>query len=197
MKHSKSYSAEAITLATQYGEIIIEVYPHKAPLTVNNFLKLVDNNVYQNGCFYRAVNRGNSHKDMSLIQGGIFTHTSPYGYIPHETTADSGILHEAGTVSMARYAPGTASSEFFICLSTMPMLDFNGGEPRNGFDGYGYASFGRVVAGLEVAQEIQRQPTGGKLPEIEHSLDKEQLKVLAAQVIKEPIAITQAVRSGL
>ena len=79
--------------------------------------------------------------------------------VPHETTKLSGILHINGTVSLARTTPGTASSEFFICVGDQPAYDYgNNANP----DKLGYAAFGRVVKGMDVVRMIHQQPENGE-----------------------------------
>jgi len=75
--------------------------------------------------------------------------------IEHESTKQTGILHKDGTISMARNEPGSATSEFFICIGDQPSLDFGG--MRNP-DGQGFAAFGRVIKGMEVVRTIQSLP---------------------------------------
>ncbi len=92
-----------------------------------------------------------------MIQGGLFEdiHPDMLKPIAHETTKQTGILHKDGVISMARYGPGTATSEFFICVGDQPSLDFGG--RRNG-DGVGFAAFGKVVEGMDVVRKIQALP---------------------------------------
>src|SRR4028118_1475156 len=75
--------------------------------------------------------------------------------IPHETTLQTKILHEDGVVSFARLAPGTAKSEFFICIGDQPGFDYGG---ENNPDKEGYAAFGKVVRGMEVVNKIYNAP---------------------------------------
>ncbi|NOX85449.1 MAG: peptidylprolyl isomerase, partial [Chlorobi bacterium] len=79
--------------------------------------------------------------------------------IKHETTKETGILHKAGVISMARNEPGTATSEFFICIGDQPSLDYGG--MRNP-DGQGFAAFGKVVKGMDVVRKIQQAPAEGQ-----------------------------------
>ena len=79
--------------------------------------------------------------------------------ITHETTNATGLKHLDGTVSMARNEPGTASTEFFICVGDQPELDFGGN--RNG-DGHGFAAFGKVIKGMEVVRKIQQLKDTGQ-----------------------------------
>ena len=82
--------------------------------------------------------------------------------IEHEITEKTGIIHENGTISMARLEPGTASSEFFICINDQPELDFGG---RRNPDGQGFAAFGKVTSGMNVVKKIQVMPVNGQLLE--------------------------------
>ena len=75
--------------------------------------------------------------------------------IPHETTQQTCLLHEDGTLSMARDEPGTASSEFFICVGAQPELDFGG---KRNPDGSGFATFGKVIEGMDVVRAIHQSP---------------------------------------
>lgn len=80
--------------------------------------------------------------------------------IKHETTAETGILHGDGVISMARAEPGTASSEFFICIGDQPELDYGG--MRNP-DGQGFAAFGKVIEGMDVVRKIQSLKDEGQM----------------------------------
>jgi peptidyl-prolyl cis-trans isomerase A (cyclophilin A) len=147
-------------LSTDLGDIIIEVYLDKAPATAANFLRYVDENRYREAQFYRVVtmdNQPNSDIKIEVIQGGIGFIESELrlGPIEHETTDKTGILHTNDVISMARAGPGTASSEFFICIGDQPELDFGG---KRNPDGQGFAAFGRVVKGMDVVRKIQVQP---------------------------------------
>ena len=94
-----------------------------------------------------------------LIQGGIWQSNPElkqrFKPIPHEPTSKTGILHTRGIISMARNEPGTATSEFFICVEDEPGFDYGG---ANNHDGQGYAAFGKVVEGMNVVDRIHRQP---------------------------------------
>jgi peptidyl-prolyl cis-trans isomerase A (cyclophilin A) len=145
-----------VVFETPEGVITAEIYPEQAPVTAGNFLKLVDEGVYSNNrtVFYRVVRMDNQSGDVKIevIQGGL-SDRSAVEAIPHETTAETGILHLDGTLSMARSKPGTASSEFFICIGDQPELNFGG---KRNPDGAGFAAFGRVVEGMEVVKKIQQ-----------------------------------------
>ncbi|MQY78494.1 MAG: peptidylprolyl isomerase [Bacteroidetes bacterium] len=107
--------------------------------------------------FYRVVrldNQPNNKIRIEVIQGGLFDDELSEGLPPieHETTEITGILHKDGVISMARSTPGTASSEFFICIGDQPELDYNG---KRNPDGQGFAAFGKVIKGMEVVRKIQ------------------------------------------
>ncbi len=157
-----------VLIKTDLGDIEVEVYPDKAPVTALNFLSLVEKGVYTNAMFYRVVrpdNQPQSKVQIEVIQGGLFDDDLIENYVPieHETTDLTGIKHTEGVISMARMEPGTASTEFFICIGDQPALDFDG--DRNP-DGQGFAAFGKVIRGMEVVRSIQALPDNGQyLPE--------------------------------
>lgn len=149
-----------VLIRTEMGEIEVEIYPDQAPLTASNFLSLVERGVYTNAIFYRVVrmdNQPQSKEKIEVIQGGLFDDSlvNQYPSIEHETTESTGIKHANGVISMARNKPGTASTEFFICIGDQPSLDFEGN--RNP-DGQGFATFGKVINGMEVVRAIQALP---------------------------------------
>lgn len=147
-----------VTMTTSQGDIAIDLYLDKAPITAGNFLRLVDGGHLQGGSFYRVVSyeNDNGNPKIEVIQGGLGGESeSPFGPIEHETTEQTGILHEDGVISMARGDVGTASSEFFICIGNQPGLDY--GNLRNP-DQQGFAAFGRVVSGMDVVKRINTLP---------------------------------------
>lgn len=153
-----------VSIKTELGEIILELYPLQAPVTVANFLRYIAEGRFAGACFYRVVrmdNQPNNNTKIEVIQGGLKDDDHPQSLpaISHETTAQTGIPHKDGTISMARLEPGTASSEFFICINDQPELDFGG--QRNP-DGKGFSAFGRVIKGMDVVREIQSQPAKGQ-----------------------------------
>ncbi len=149
-----------VNIQTRLGNITIELYPEQAPVTVANFLRYVTENRFAEACFYRVVradNQPHNQIKIAVIQGGLRADEHPQALpsIIHETTAVTGLRHHDGTLSMARNEPGTASSEFFICIGDQPELDFGG--QRNP-DGQGFAAFGKVIAGMDVAHRIHQSP---------------------------------------
>lgn len=146
-----------IEMKTALGSIKIALYPEKAPITCKNFIRYIENNKFDSLNFYRVVRMDNQSKNkvkIEVIQGGFGPGklAARYPPIPHETTKETGLLHKDGVLSMARLGPGTATSEFFICINDQPSLDFGG--LRNP-DGQGFAAFGKVIQGMEVVKQIQ------------------------------------------
>lgn len=146
-----------VTMATSQGDLEIDLYMDKAPLTAGNFLKLAEGEHLDGGSFYRVVTyeNDNGNPKIEVIQGGRGEEESPFAPIDHESTQQTGILHKDGVISMARGDVGTASSEFFICLGDQPGLDH--GNVRNP-DEQGFAAFGQVVSGMDVVRRINRLP---------------------------------------
>ncbi len=148
-----------IKIETSLGAIIVEIDTIKAPVSAKNFLKHVEQGTYEKGVFYRVVrmnNQPNNDVKIEVIQGGIYSRENAENIqaIIHETTRQTGIKHLDGTLSMARMGPGTASTEFFICVGKQPELDFGG---RRNPDGQGFAAFGQVIEGMDVVRKIQKQ----------------------------------------
>ena len=138
-----------VVFSTNYGDFTVELYPDKAPVTVENFLAYVDAGFYDGTIFHRVI------PDF-VIQGGGFTEdmqqkpTRP----PIKNEADNGLKNERGTLSMARTMDvHSATSQFFINLQDNSFLD-------HGVRDFGYAVFGRVVEGMEVIDKIAAVPTG-------------------------------------
>jgi cyclophilin family peptidyl-prolyl cis-trans isomerase len=141
-----------VSMKTSQGEIVLELYPDKAPKTVANFLQYVKNGHYNGTIFHRVI-------DGFMIQGGGFDkemNQKPTG-APIENEAKNGLKNEAYTLAMARTMdPHSASSQFFINVKNNPFLDYPGQ------DGWGYCVFGKVVKGKEVVDKIKTVPVAGK-----------------------------------
>ena len=152
-----------VMISTDLGNIVIELYNQKAPVTANHFLQYVKEGRFDSAFFYRAVRPDNQANPVKIevLQGGleVSVNKDTLNPIPHENTLQTGIRHENGIISLARSAPGTANSEFFICIGDQPSLDFGGN--RNP-DGQGFAAFGKVIRGMEVVKSIQKLPTSGE-----------------------------------
>ncbi len=156
------YKEPTVKIETNFGDITVELYPEKAPKTVAAFLSYVDSGYYKEGSFYRVLKEedqpSNAFKS-ELIQGGIWQTKNKLQAglkgIPHETTRETGILHENGTISLARTNPGTANSEFFICIGDQPAYNYGGAANS---DGQGFSAFGKVIKGMEYVRQIHSQP---------------------------------------
>jgi peptidyl-prolyl cis-trans isomerase A (cyclophilin A) len=156
------YKNPHILIRTRTGDIEVELYPGQAPKSVAAFLSYVDSGLYKNSSFYRVLNEENQPSGSlpsELIQGGIWRSHHKVAVsmpgIPHEPTNRTHILHKDGVISLARTTPGTASTEFFICVGDQPGFDYGG---ENNPDGQGYAAFGKVVKGMDVVKDIYSSP---------------------------------------
>lgn len=151
-----------VEIQTKFGDIELELYPKQAPKTVAAFLSYIDSGFYERSSFYRVMNQENQTIDSwkaELVQGGLwrtnYKRATTLKGVPHETTEQTKIKHTDGVISLARVEPGTATTEFFICMGDQPGFDYGG---ENNDDGQGYAAFGRVVKGKDVLQKIYNQP---------------------------------------
>ena len=149
--------APRVRLVTELGDIVIELQQARAPRSAASFLRYVDDGGYSNAAFYRVVSPENDHATpvIHVIQGGITDiGGSTLEPVPHESTAQSGLRHADGAVSLARAAPGTGSAAaFFISIGAQPALDFGG---KRNPDGQGYAVFGQVISGMDVVKAISK-----------------------------------------
>ena len=141
-----------VEIDTNYGKIVLELYPDKAPKTVENFLAYVENGFYRDTTFHRVIPR-------FMIQGGGFTEDYKQkptrAPIPNE--ADNGLMNQPGTIAMARaHDPHSATSQFFINVQDNKFLNFYKPHP----DYYGYTVFGKVIKGREVVEQIAAVATG-------------------------------------
>jgi len=154
-----------VTMETDQGDISLTLYPHQAPVTVNNFIENIKAGLYDGGRFYRASRPDNNlnarRKVLTLIQGGKNEQKPARPAIAHETTVQTGISHLNGVISMARLDPGTATTEFFICIGDNSGLDYGSDRYPEG-QREGYASFGRVTKGMDVVVKIQQMATGDR-----------------------------------
>ena len=145
-----------VTLTTGQGVVVLEVAGDKAPITTANFLRYVEDRLYDRSKIYRAL-KAPGAPDVGLIQGGArIDPAHPHRPIAHESTTQTGLSHKDGTISLARRAPGTATSDFFICVGDALGYDANPSAPG---DNLGFAAFGHVVEGMDVARAILALPT--------------------------------------
>ncbi len=162
-----------LVLSTSLGDIRIALLDQTAPATTQHIRSLIASHALGPGCFYRAQRLEHvvPGREFEVLQGGWprIAHTLPS--VEHEPT----VPHTLGTVSLARLAPGTASSEMFLCLSDKaPALDAGAPPPM---DGHGFAVFGQVVAGLDIAQALHAQPTS----------DEEGSALLRGQMLRDSV----------
>jgi cyclophilin family peptidyl-prolyl cis-trans isomerase len=139
-----------VLMKTTKGDITIELYPDKAPLTVENFLSYVNEEFYNGTIFHRVI------KDFMIQGGGLtvdFQEKSAKAAIQNE--AKNGLKNKRGTIAMARMPePHSATCQFFINHVSNPGLDYG-----QSADGWGYCVFGKVTQGLEVVDAIATSPT--------------------------------------
>ncbi|SNS35645.1 peptidyl-prolyl cis-trans isomerase A (cyclophilin A) [Sphingomonas laterariae] len=170
-----------VTLQTSEGAIVLELEKERAPVTTANFLRYVDQKRLDGATFYRATKVA---PGFGLIQGGA--RNDPKRVLPaiaHEPTTQTGLSHDAGVISMARNAPGTATGDFFITVGgAMPSMNATPGQPG---DNLGFAAFGRVVEGTDVVKRILDAPTSPTEGE----------GVMRGQILAQPVVITAARRA--
>lgn len=169
-----------VVLTTSAGPITLDLDAKHAPITTANFLRYVDQKLFDGTAFYRAAK---SAPGFGFVQGGV--RNSPrrvLAPIAHEPTTKTGLHHVAGTISMARTTPGSAEGDFFICTGRMPDMDAHPG--RRG-DNQGFAAFGHVVSGMAVVRKILAMPTF-----------KTGAGAMKGQILTHPVTIISARRAG-
>lgn len=140
-----------VLLETTSGDILVELYADKAPKTVENFLKYVNEGFYANTIFHRVI-KG------FMIQGGGMTMKmeEKATHAPIENEAANGLRNERGTIAMARTRePHSATAQFFINTVDNDFLNFSAPS----VDGYGYCVFGKVVEGMDAVDKIEKEKT--------------------------------------
>lgn len=146
-----------VVLETGAGRIVIELETTRAPITAGNFLKYVDQKRLDGVKFYRTVKAG---EKFGFVQFGVAG--DPKRMLPpitHERTDVTGVKHLNGTISTARFEPGSARGEFTISVGDQPSLDANPTAPADATQtNLGYAAFGRVVEGMDVIEKIMNAP---------------------------------------
>jgi peptidyl-prolyl cis-trans isomerase B (cyclophilin B) len=143
-----------VALDTSHGRIVLELYPDKAPKTVENFLQYVKSGFYDGTIFHRVI------PDF-MIQGGGFASDMRQKptRTPIQNEADNRVLNQRGTIAMARTGdPHSATAQFFINLKDNGFLDHTGKNPQ----GWGYTAFGKVVEGMDVVDKIAKVRTASK-----------------------------------
>ncbi len=149
---SFAWAAPKVTFSTNLGEIVLELDPERAPNTVENFLQYVRDGFFDGTIFHRVI-------PGFVVQGGGFTadfERKPTR-APIKNEAANGLKNARGTISMARTNdPHSATSQFFLNLTDNAMLDHIQPSGR----GWGYAVFGKVIAGMDVVDQIAQLQTG-------------------------------------
>ena len=150
---------DTVVLETAMGPITLEIASELAPVTAANFLRYVEEKRFDGTRFYRAMRLDWGEQPNGLVQGGAQMDPDRIlDPIAHEPTTVTGVTHVAGAISMARYAPGTATGDFSILLSDMPSLDADPASQDEDARA-GFAAFGRVVGGMDVVRAIFDAPT--------------------------------------
>lgn len=187
-------SSIKVVLETTFGDLVLAVNVDKAPRTSAYFLDIIDRGLYDGATFYRAASLDGDARQQ-LIQGGILlnalNHDGPVSakdfdmptMAKVETTASTGLKHEAGTVSFARdlLDTGVVIPELVIYLRTAEWADSGG---RSVPDADGFPAFGKVVSGTDIVQKISEQAVAGKT----------NIDFLAGQILTHPIVIKRAYR---
>ena len=173
-----------VVIKTNHGSIIVELEARRAPITTSNFLHYVDAEKYDAGSFYRASRTPGAPTEGAIV-GGPDAKMRRFAPVAHESTQMTGLRHTTGTISLGRYAPGTATADFFICASPEPYLDAHPGARG---DNLGFAAFGQVVTGMSVVRTILALPTPGKspFPEMKGQWLKPTVPILSMRRVSAP-----------
>jgi peptidyl-prolyl cis-trans isomerase A (cyclophilin A) len=176
-----------VLLTTSLGEIIIELDPDKAPVSVTNFLSYVDSGHYDSTLFHRTISGYLIEGGKMHLDGDAIIERTPNALIENESK--NGLRNERGTLAMARAArPDSATSAFFINLADNLALNYP--QP----DGNGYAVFGKVVSGMAIADQIGRSLTDVKPLTLIHPATGKPEAQEVADVPIEPVTILSAKR---
>jgi len=170
-----------VEFKTNVGSFVAELYADKAPATVDNFLRYVNDGFYKGTIFHRVI-------PGFVVQGGGFSKDFQQKPTrePVKNEAANGLKNETATLAMARTSdPNSATAQFFINLKDNSSLDHRAPNPRE----YGYTVFGRVVKGMDVVQRIAAIPTGASGPfpaEVpQQTVIVEETKVLSTSATKQ------------
>lgn len=175
-----------VALATPQGTITLALDRTHAPITVANFLTYVDGKRLDGATFYRAMHLDWGDPTGGLLQGGL--QGMPGKVLPpiaHEPTSVTGLSHKAGTISMARFAPGSATADFTIMIEDLTSLDAQPASDNPDLRA-GFAAFGHVVSGMDVVRAIWNAPRSATKGE----------GVMRGQMIEAPVKILSARRSS-
>jgi len=174
-----------ICIATEFGNILVDIYEKQAPRTARHFLRYVDEGYYNGAAFYRSVrsqdNQPHNSVEIDVIEGGHYNayykqalekdmikgrpydenkgRKGPYPPIRLEPTSETGIKHLDGVLSMGRTSPESVDDSFVFCMGDQPELDEGG---RRHDDGLGFPAFGQAVEGQHVLKKIHAMKTEGQ-----------------------------------
>ncbi len=166
-----------VLLQTSMGDIKVELYPDKAPVTVENFLAYVKEGHYDGLVFHRVI------RDF-MIQGGGFTKQMAEkrpSRGPIRNEAGNGLANDRGTLAMARTGVvDSATAQFFINVVNNDFLNHKDETSR----GFGYAVFGKVVEGMDVVDKIRNVPTGNQ--RMFQDVPKDPVTIIKASLIEKP-----------
>lgn len=179
---------ELVVLETTAGDITVAIETVRAPISAANFLRYVDEKRFDGIVFYRAMRLDWGEQPNGLIQAGTqYDPKRTLDPIAHEPTSETGVLHKRGSLSMARFAPGTATGDFSILLQEQPSMD---ADPHNedAEARAGFAAFGHVVEGMEVVEAIHAMPTDPDKGEgwMKGQMLAEPVRILTARRVVEP-----------
>ena len=149
-------SGPQILMKTNLGDVKLELYPDKAPQTVENFMQYVEDGFYKNTIFHRVI-------PNFMVQGGGFdtSFNQKPTRSPVENDANNGLKNDIGTIAMARTSdPHSATAQFFINVVNNAFLNFTAPNPS----GYGYTVFGKVIDGMDIVHQIAKTATGSGGP---------------------------------
>ena len=189
---------ERVELVTELGTITAVIDVKRAPVTGTNFIRYVDQKRFDGITFYRAMRLAWGEQPNGLVQAG--TRGDPRRVLPpiaHEPTNVTGIAHKAGTLSMARFAPGTATGDFSILVSDQPGLDADPSASDPELQA-GYAAFGHVISGMDVVRAIFDAPVSPTEGEgaLRGQMLAKPVKVLSARRLPPQPAATPAPASS-
>ncbi len=173
-----------VDINTELGTITVALDAKHAPVTSRNFLRYTVKRRFDGMAFYRAMRLNWGDTPAGLIQTGLSGNPlKVLAPIAHEPTSQTGLSHKAGALSMARFAPGTATADFSIMISDMTGLDAKP-DATDAESRAGYAVFGHVVAGMDVARKIFDAPTSPTLGQgvMRGQMLEPQIKVLSVRI---------------